>query len=222
MNTLYLVRHGENLANITKEFSYKLVDYPLTDKGVLQARQTAAYFQDKAIHEVYTSPLKRAAQTAEIIAALLGVQPVVMEQFREINVGLLERQPPSQENWRLHDRIIQHWYAGQVEATFPEGENYLMLLERMWQGLLEITRGKTDRNIIVVGHGGIFATTIRVICPQADEQMLACESHNCCISELALETDDSGVTGTLKRWASVEHLSGEAAALVSGFWRKAE
>jgi broad specificity phosphatase PhoE len=48
MTTLYLVRHGENLANITKEFSYRAVDYPLTPKGILQAEQTAEYFAAKA------------------------------------------------------------------------------------------------------------------------------------------------------------------------------
>ena len=64
MNRLFLVRHGENVANLTKEFSYRLVDRSLTDKGVEQARQTAVYFQDKSIHAVYTSPLKRAAETA--------------------------------------------------------------------------------------------------------------------------------------------------------------
>ena len=62
MNTIYLVRHGENRANLTKEFSYKVVDYSLTPKGALQAQQTAQFFQDKQIHEVYTSPLKRAPQ----------------------------------------------------------------------------------------------------------------------------------------------------------------
>ena len=37
MNRVYLVRHGENLAHLTKEFSYRKVDYPLTPKGVMQA-----------------------------------------------------------------------------------------------------------------------------------------------------------------------------------------
>jgi len=59
-NRLYLVRHGENLANLTKEFSYRQVDYSLTPKRVLQAQQTAACFTDKNIHEIYASPLKRA------------------------------------------------------------------------------------------------------------------------------------------------------------------
>ena len=42
MTHLYLIRHGENLANLTKEFSYLKVDYPLTPKGRLQAEQTAS------------------------------------------------------------------------------------------------------------------------------------------------------------------------------------
>ena len=122
MNTIYLVRHGENKANLTKEFSYRLVDYPLTDKGVLQAQQTAEYFQDKAIHEVYASPLKRAVQTAEIIGAALKVEPKVIEPFREINVGALERIPPSAQTWRIHNGIIQNWRQGNYELAFPGGK----------------------------------------------------------------------------------------------------
>ena len=74
MNRLYLVRHGENPANLTKEFSYRRVDYGLTPKGVLQARQTAEFFKGKAVHAVYSSPLKRAAETAGIIAAELELR----------------------------------------------------------------------------------------------------------------------------------------------------
>lgn len=103
MNYLYWVRHGENPANIAKQFSCRLVDYPLTPKGVLQAQQTADYFRDKAIHEVYASPLKRAVQTAEIIAAPLELAVHTVEHFREVNVGTLESQPPTAEVWTFHD-----------------------------------------------------------------------------------------------------------------------
>ena len=47
INRIYLVRHGENRANLTKEFSYRLVDYPLTEKGILQAQQTARISRTK-------------------------------------------------------------------------------------------------------------------------------------------------------------------------------
>src|SRR5689334_15064805 len=92
MNSLYLVRHGENWANITREFSHKKVDYSLTPKGILQAQQTAELFKSKQIDEIYASPLKRARETAEIIAQALGLDVVVVEHFREVNVGALEGQ----------------------------------------------------------------------------------------------------------------------------------
>ena len=60
MTHLYLIRHGENLANLTKEFSYRKVDYSLTPKGKLQAEQTARTLQDRGIAAVYSSPLRRA------------------------------------------------------------------------------------------------------------------------------------------------------------------
>ncbi|MCB0198167.1 MAG: histidine phosphatase family protein, partial [Anaerolineae bacterium] len=67
-HNFYLVRHGENPANITKEFSYRDVDYSLTPKGVLQAQQTAAHFRNVPVDAVVASPLKRTRETAAIIA----------------------------------------------------------------------------------------------------------------------------------------------------------
>ncbi|MGH2510245.1 MAG: histidine phosphatase family protein, partial [Ktedonobacteraceae bacterium] len=92
-NTIHLVRHGENPANITHEFSYKLIDYPLTPKGVLQATQTAEFLKGTPIDAIYSSPLKRAHETAHIIAAPHQLPVTVIEGFREVNVGELELRP---------------------------------------------------------------------------------------------------------------------------------
>jgi broad specificity phosphatase PhoE len=214
-NTIYLVRHGENKANITKEFSYKLVDYPLTAKGVLQAEQTAEYFTDKSIDEIYTSPLKRAWETAHIIAQKLGPGIVTIEEFREVNVGSLEGQPPNAENWAAHNKVVEDWYNGHFTSTFPDGENFLMLLDRMKAGLLAVTHGKTNKKIVIVGHGGIFTAAIRGICRNVDEEeVLPKHMHNCAITEIELTTTEQTVSGEIINWAYHGHLSGEAAELV--------
>src|SRR5512142_223625 len=122
MNRLYLVRHGENPANLTKEFSYRRVDYGLTPKGSLQAKQTAELFKRQAIHAVYSSPLKRAAETAGIIAGELGLRVEIVEDLREVNVGDLEGQPVTPELWAHHDSIIADWLGGKPETRFPSGE----------------------------------------------------------------------------------------------------
>jgi len=216
-NTIYLVRHGENRANITHEFSYKHVDYPLTPKGVLQARQTAEYFKDRHIDEIYASPLKRAQETASIIAQTLDLPVTVMEQFREINVGSLEGRAPSDENWELHNRIVQAWFEGDYNAAFPDGENYLTLLARLRAGLLEVTRDRTGQHIVIVGHGGIFTRTIRDLCPGADiTEVLRVQNYNCAVTRIKLLTANETVTGTLEQWAYHGHLHGEAAQVVPG------
>ena len=217
VNRLYLVRHGENWANISKEFSCRRVDYSLTPKGVLQARQTAEYFRDRDIHEIYSSPLKRAVETAEIIATSINRQVVVMENFREINVGSLEGQPVSAELWAFHNKIVADWFAGRPETTFPGGEDYVTLWSRMRAGVEQILAHKTGRNVIVVGHGGIFASTLKDLCCDVDVNWLrSSASHNCSLTEIMIDLRDGRLEGELITWASHTHLHGAAADLVPG------
>jgi 2,3-bisphosphoglycerate-dependent phosphoglycerate mutase len=217
MNTLYLIRHGENPANITKEFSHRLVDYSLTPKGVLQAQQTGDYFKSLQIDAIYCSPLKRAIETAEIIGRAIGVPPVVMEEFREVNVGALEALGGSTENWATHDSIVRAWFEGQADLMFPEGENYHMLLERMRSGVAQILREQEGKRTIIVGHGGIFTFTLKDICRQVDLAALMTNyGHNCSITEIEMHIADGQLDGVLKRWAAFDHLSGDAAMFVTG------
>jgi broad specificity phosphatase PhoE len=217
MNRIYLVRHGENTANLTKELSYRKVDYSLTPKGELQARQTAEFFKGKRIDAIYTSPLKRAFETAEIIGGALGLRPTVLEEFREVNVGLLETLPPTAETWAEHDRIVRAWFEGQPELSFPEGEDYHTLARRMRAGLEIVLEGCEDRNIVIVGHGGIFTFTITDLCHDVDlAALIQAPSHNCSITELEFERVDGRLEGALKTWAASGHMSGEAAAFVAG------
>lgn len=217
MNRLYLVRHGENRANITKEFSHRLVDYPLTAKGILQAQQTAEYFADKDIHEVYCSPLKRARQTAEIIAHRLDLPVTVVEGFREINVGNLEGRPPTAENWGFFFSVIESWFSGAYDVGFPGGEDYHGLWRRMRAGIEQIVANKNGRNIVIVGHGGAFIATVRELCRETDMSRLrGGENHNCSITQIAVSLHEGRLIGQLIEWASHAHLVGAAADLVSG------
>lgn len=217
MNRLYFIRHAENPANLTKELSCRLVDYSLTPKGILQAQQTAAYFQDKPIHAIYTSPLKRASETATIIAEPLNLQPMVVENFREVNVGELEGQPVTAELWAYHNSIIDAWFDGQPERCFPGGEDYFTMWGRMRSAVAEALAGRTNQNIIVVGHGGIFTFTMKDLCRNIDVAWLrTMKNHNCAITEIMFDPTSDNLQGELISWASHTHLSGDAADLVYG------
>lgn len=217
MNLLYLVRHAENVANVTLEFSSLKVDYSLTEKGILQARQTGSYFQGKGIDEIYCSPLKRARETGEIIAEMLGLKAVVMENFREIQVGDLEGLPVSKELWDIHDRIFIDWIYHKPASKFPHGDDYHSLWGRMRTGVEQILTGKSGKKIMIVGHGGMFTATLQDLCPGTDrETLLKSFTGNCSITEIEMEPLDGTPRGRLIAWASCAHLSGWAANLVPG------
>ena len=116
-HTIYLIRHGENPANVNHEFSYKLVDYGLNAKGQLQAEQTATFFKDHKLDALWSSPLKRSVETAEYIATATGLPLQIHEGFRELNVGDLEGHS-TPENWKLHDEIVLGWFGNAPERRF--------------------------------------------------------------------------------------------------------
>jgi broad specificity phosphatase PhoE len=216
-NHLYLMRHGENPANLTKEFSNRQVDHPLTEKGVLQAQQTAEHFAGQGLDAVYSSPLKRAAQTADIIASRSDLGVTIMESFREIDVGSLEGRPATPADWALHAQIVNEWYDGDNDAAFPGGENYTAMWARMKSGLLAATDGRSEQKILVVGHGGILTVCLKDLCPDIDVAWLR-TTHwdNCAFAEIAVQRRDDRLAGRLLSWNQHDHLHGAAADLVPG------
>ena len=212
MNRLYLVRHGENPANVNRQFSHRKIDFTLNAKGILQARQTAAYFRGKPIHEIYASPLKRTIQTAQIIADEVGLPFQVLENFRELNVGDLEGRPTSEKIWARHDAILAAWAGGNPDVQFPGGEDYHTLWNRYRSGIEQIVAGKTDRNIIIAGHASLFTCTLHDLCPHIDPATIEFKHiRNCSITQVDVEWVDGRLCGHLVEWSYSGHLSGAAA-----------
>lgn len=212
MNIVHFVRHGENPANLTREFSHRVVDYPLTERGVAQARATARHFRGSHIAAIYASPLLRAQQTAEIISEALALPVQIIEAFREVNVGRLELLPPCEEHWALHDRIFADWLSGQSSSCFPDGEDHTALVRRMQSGLVEALRDRDEQEIIIVAHGGILAATVGTFCHNAQTFPTALGQMplipNCAITRLRLEARDGVARGALDTWAECAHLDG--------------
>jgi broad specificity phosphatase PhoE len=217
MNHLYWVRHGENLANLTKQFSSRQVDFPLTSKGILQARQTADYLVEKDIQAIFSSPLKRAKETADVIGEKLGLPVTVMEAFREVDTGEFELHKPTRALWDRHDQILLGWISGDLETGFPGGETGSQLRQRVLSGLDQVISGKDGQNLVVVGHGGNLSVTLPVLCPSlTGDWRKGRWLSNCSITQIDIEKRDGQLVGDLIHWADHGHLYGEAAELVSG------
>ena len=203
--TIYLVRHGENPANLKRELSCKLVDHPLTTKGRWQAMRTAEFFLTKDIGSIYSSPLIRAAETARIIANVLRQDFVILDEFRELDVGLLENKPASHDNWRIHDEILENWKSGDQSRKFPGGESYVTVVNRMKSGIRRVIRETSATNALIIAHGGIVNTTIASICQIPSDSELG-DFENCSVVTLIFDQQNHSALGHLKDWAYTGHL----------------
>jgi len=86
---IILVRHGECEGNIKGVFRGR-TDFPLNEKGLVQAQDLAQELKSFPIKYIYTSPLSRARQTAEEIARQCRIEVKVEEQFNNIELGSWE------------------------------------------------------------------------------------------------------------------------------------
>lgn len=203
---LYFIRHGENQANIDRIFSYRIVDYPLTPKGIEQARYLATWLADRHIVRVYSSPLKRAFETAEIVAKNLELpQVTLIEGLRELNVGILDGKSDP-ESWVLHDDIVRRWFEGEAELTFEGGENRLELEARFKASLDRILAENSGLNdeagIAIVAHGGVLVFGLPVLCNNLTQAQYRRPMPNTAVA--IVEVKDGQLS--CSRWNSIEHL----------------
>ncbi|MCB0090668.1 MAG: histidine phosphatase family protein [Caldilineaceae bacterium] len=203
---ILLIRHGENKANITREFSCKHVDYPLTEKGKLQAQQTADALTDLKIDMIVSSPLLRAKQTAAAICKQTKGTFEVAEELREINVGDLELRPPSDSARAYFFEVINEWNQGNLDARFAGGESGKELKERFHSIIKKYVELPLER-VLFVGHAGIFLNGIAHLCHLDKDIEFYAQSHpNCSISKIEVSKHVGQDCFELKDWCNVSHL----------------
>jgi broad specificity phosphatase PhoE len=168
---LYFVRHGESEANTLGIISNRGLMYGLTDAGRQQAAALAARLKDIRFARIYSSPLLRAVETAEILARefrpdLRGLE--ITDALREYDCGSLEGQS-FQAHWDDYIRLFRDWQAGQWGSRFEGGESLLDIQARFVPFIERITRecGETD-NILLVSHGGTLLGALPIVLKNID------------------------------------------------------
>ena len=147
---LLLVRHGETDWNLGNRFQGH-ADPPLNETGRAQARELAAALADRSFDAVYSSPLRRAFETAEIIAAPHGLQPVPDPGLREVDVGEWQGLTREEVERRFPEQYRRWLGFGQ---GWDEGETYDEMGRRVVATLLEIARKHDGETVLCVTHGG--------------------------------------------------------------------
>jgi len=153
MPTIYLVRHGQNEDNVEHILNGHR-DRPLTELGRQQARTVAAKLKHDGIQVIYASPLKRAFETATIIASELGLSVQPDPELIERDFGVMTGRPITSvldlppENVLRTDRVD---YFLEAEGA----ESFSTLYERGRRVLERIQATHPDEHVLLVAHGDI-------------------------------------------------------------------
>jgi broad specificity phosphatase PhoE len=158
-SNLYLIRHGQTDWNEKKRIQ-GITEVPLNEIGREQVRKVARNFSDLLIGAIYTSPLQRAKETAEIMGSFHPCAIVEERMLHEGKFGALEGitipefdEKYAEEIKRRHQlpcqERIHHKYT-------PDGESIYEILSRVIPFLHRIARDHMGENVIVVTHGFVM------------------------------------------------------------------
>lgn len=183
MQTVYLVRHGDKV----KEAG----DVPLTKLGQQQAELTGKYLNKFPIDLIISSPSKRTRQTAKIISQITGSPISISKKLRErINFGEIPNQ-----SWYDYMRLCNLSSLNR-DFVLPTGESSIRCGNRL-ESVIKSIQKLPPKNIVIVGHQGIFADYIRNIF--SDNKILAVCPHffsrreqsfsNCSISTIEIKNN---------------------------------
>ncbi len=177
-----LARHGETNDNLEPFRFQGFTDTPLNDTGLRQAHQLAERVADDGIVSLWSSDLRRARETAEIVGARIGLEPTLDPRLREGYRGRWEGHLMV-EIEREEPELYAAWRRAGPQFRFPGGESLLAQQRRVMASLAEIhAAGRLPA--LVVCHGGSIRVMLCARDPRGLDAFFSFEVPNVAVVPL--------------------------------------
>lgn len=172
MTTLYLIRHGATEANLRRPYWLQGQgrDEPLAELGRRQAERVRDLFRDVPLAAVFSSPLKRAWGTAEMLVNGHGLPLRTADALKEGHVGRWEGK--TYEQIQTEDAEAYRLFEEDPEALgYPEGETYHAIYQRVAPALAQIAAAHDGQAVAVVTH--------QIVCRVYLSRLLGMSGRSC-------------------------------------------
>ena len=180
---IYIIRHGKTELNKAKVLQGRS-NFPLNEEGILQAREAAELLGDVSFSRVFSSPLTRAVQTAEILAP--HIKPVIDERLIEMDYGPYE----GADLTHLPPEILT-FFSDFVHNPAPDGmEQLSSVVERAGAFLEDIRQISGD--ILISTHAIAMKGILEYLSPESKGRYWSKYIGNCSIY---LATNSEGEFG---------------------------
>jgi len=149
MAKLILARHGETVWNVEKIYRGR-TDVNLDEVGIKQAELLGKYLSNWKLEAIYSSPIKRALDTANIIARYQKIGVNIAEGLIDFDYGEWQSLP-EQEVKRLYPALLNEWHNNPHKVRMPGGES----LEDVRRRAIEVVNdilSKYQGSVVLVSH----------------------------------------------------------------------
>lgn len=150
MTTLILIRHGQTDWNVEGRWQGQ-ADSLLNERGREEARRTARALRRFEFAALYSSDLRRAIETAQIIAVRMALQIIPELRLREIHLGVWQGMLSTDIQAKYPDEF-RRWHALPLAVHPPGGEDIPALAARVLPAVNEIIMRYPDQRVGIVAH----------------------------------------------------------------------
>ena len=186
MTEIILVRHGETEWNVAEVFRGR-IDVELNEAGIRQAELLAEYLSDMKIDAVYSSPLKRALKTAEMIASYHKLDVEVAQGLIDFDFGEWQGLPHKEVKDKYKELYAQ-WVKNPHKVKMPAGESLDEVRERAVRVVNSVI-AKYEGTVVLVSHRVVNKVSICALLGLDNSHFWNIRLDTCGITTFAYENE---------------------------------
>ncbi|MDP6858019.1 MAG: histidine phosphatase family protein [Candidatus Nitrosopelagicus sp.] len=148
---IIFLRHGQAENNTKKILAGRSPGVNLTETGIEQAEGTGKMLKSLNISKIYSSPIDRAIQTANIVGNHCDLEPVADDRLIELDMGKFTKMPYDQI-FAKHGNVFLKFYEGSNEVSENGVETFAQVQKRIFEMVDSVINKHKNENVVLVTH----------------------------------------------------------------------
>jgi probable phosphoglycerate mutase len=151
LGSIIFLRHGQAKNNTERVLAGRTPGIPLTEKGIDQAEKAAEFLEEMNISAIYSSPIERAKDTAEIVGKHNSIDVRIDDRLIELDMGKFTG-VPYDEIFSSHGNVFMKFYKGELEIAHNGVETFADVKKRVLGMVDHVIENHPDENVVLVTH----------------------------------------------------------------------
>jgi len=151
LGSIIFLRHGQAKNNTERILAGRTPGVPLTEEGVEQSEKAAKFLEEMNISAIYSSPIERAKNTAEIVGKHISTDVRIDDRLIELDMGKFTGKPYD-EIFSSHGNVFMKFYRGELEIAHNGVETFEQVKKRIRDMVDHVIDNHPDENVVLVTH----------------------------------------------------------------------